>query len=107
VATVDQLQLAVPTELGQHRGDEVLLAKPWPDAAVQLGGQLYQARLCGGRAEAGQRLRGQRHRVQALAFDVADQHAKSLAGHGHVVEVAANQGVLAGRQVAHGQRYPA
>jgi hypothetical protein len=52
VAAVDQLQLAAPAELCQYRGDEVLLAKPRPDAAVQLGGQLDQAWVRGGRAEA-------------------------------------------------------
>jgi hypothetical protein len=49
-----------------------------------------------GRPEAGQHQRGQLHRLQALALDVADQHPKAVPGHGHVVEVAADQGVLGG-----------
>jgi len=42
-----------------------------------------------------------------LPLDVADQHPEAVPRHGHVVEVAADQGILAGRQVAHGQPDPA
>jgi hypothetical protein len=68
MAAVDQAQLAVSAELSDYQGDEVLLAKPRADAAVQLGGQLNQLGVGGGRAEAGQHHRGQLHRLQALPF---------------------------------------
>jgi hypothetical protein len=76
VAAVDQLQLAAPAELGEHRGDEVLLAKPRPDAVVQLGGQLDQAGVGGSHPEPGQHQRGQLHGLQALTLNVADQHRR-------------------------------
>jgi hypothetical protein len=60
-----------------------------------------------GRSEAADHQLGKLHSLQALTLDIADQQPKAVAGHGHVVEVATDQGVLGGRQVAYGQGDPA
>jgi hypothetical protein len=46
---------------------------------VQLGGQLDQAVVGGGRPEGAEYQRGQLHRLQAFALDVADQELWSKA----------------------------
>ncbi len=73
------------------------------EAGLQAGGQLVQAGVVVGQlAEGAEHQRGVADRGQALAPDVADQQPGAPAGAGGGVEIAADPGLVLGRQVPHG-----
>ena len=108
VPAVHQRHRAVVVELGEHGGDEVLVAGDRPHHRVEVGGDGGQ-RLLGERraAEGAEDRPGHLHRVQPLAPHVADDDAYAVRAGGHLVEVAADERLLRRRDVARGEAHRA
>jgi len=103
MAAVDNGELAAGVNLGEHRGDEVLLAQVRPDRAADLARHLlYRGQRDRAAPERAQHLPGQHDGIQALAADVADDHPDAAPGGDDLVQVTANRSLTRRGAVAGG-----
>ena len=101
MAAVNHGELPAGGDLGQHRGDEVLLAQVRPDGPADFARHLVQ-RGHGGRAapERAQHVPGQQAASRPLAADVPDDDPDAVRGGNDVIQIPAGTGSGCRRAVA-------
>ena len=93
MAAVDNSELAAGADLGQRRGDEVLLAQVRPDGSADLARHVFQGGHCdGASAEGAEHVPGEQDSIQALAAHVADDHPDPVSGRDDLIQIPADQG---------------